>query len=54
MKYMKRRMKTLSDEEIFDFNNYIHQTFMKAESTENLIFICFEMGMWAIKPLSIE
>jgi hypothetical protein len=32
----------------------MYQIFLKSGSTEYAIFICFELGMFAVNPLEIE
>ena len=32
----------------------MHQVFMRDGSTEYAIFICFELGMYAVNPLELE
>ena len=54
-KYISRRMKdSLSPEEQQDMLKYMHQIFMREGSTEYAIFICFEIGLWALNPLESE
>ena len=49
--YLNKRMGDLPKEEFDIMLNYMHQIFMREGSTEYAIFICFQLGMFAVNPL---
>lgn len=50
--YISRRLaNVLTEEEREHLLVYMHQVFMRDGSTEYAIFICFELGMYAVHPL---
>ena len=51
--YMQKRMGMLPKEEFDSLHLYMHQIFMKDGSTEYAIFVQFQLGMYAVKPLEI-
>jgi len=53
--YLNRRIgDALKDDEREQMATYMHQCFMREGSTEYAIFICFELGMYAVNPLELE
>jgi pimeloyl-ACP methyl ester carboxylesterase len=54
-KYLTRRMRDgLTDEERDHMLEYMQQILLREGSTEYAIFICFEVGLWALNPLEGE
>lgn len=52
--YVKRRFNTVPQEELTDYKEYLHQTLLRAGSTEYAIFICFDHLMFAKHPLEAD